>query len=92
MENCDCFFVVVLLCKEYLMDMCNCNEYCKKLCGMFREEDIIYQVYRDVVIFFMKIIEDIINGLDFLYYYGFVYRDLNFLNILVSIFVQVFKK
>lgn len=93
MEVCDCFFVDVLLCDEYLVDMCICNKYCKKLCGMFREENIIDQEYGDVLKFFLKIIEDIVNGLDFLYYNGFVYRDLKLLNILVSIFLfKYFKK
>lgn len=86
MEHCDCSLADVLLCNNHRMDMCECNKHRKKSCGMFKEEDTIGQEYRDALIFFLKTIEDIVNGLDFLHYDGFVHRDLNLSNILVSIF------
>lgn len=84
MEHCDCSLADVLLCNNHRMDMCECNKHRKKSCGMFKEEDTIGQEYRDALIFFLKTIQDIVNGLDFLHYDGFVHRDLNLSNILIK--------
>lgn len=93
MEVCDCSLADVLLCDEHPVDMCTCNKHRKKSCGMFREENTTDQEYGDALKFFLKTIEDIVNGLDFLHYNGFVHRDLKLSNILVSIFLSKhFKK
>lgn len=59
---------------------------------MFKEKDRNVLEFVEVWELFMKMLEDILNGLVYLYDKGFVYRDFKLINILVCIIFFFFYK
>lgn len=82
LEMCDCSLDDVFLCDNHPNGMCQCNSHRRKTCHGFEEKDRYCPDYMEALVFFTKILKDILNGLVYLHTQQFAHRDLKLSNIL----------
>lgn len=76
MEICDCSLADVFLCYEHPTQMCQCNSHRRETCHRFEEKNRNCQDYNESLVFFTRMLKDILDGLVYLHDEGFTHRDL----------------
>lgn len=85
MDKCDCSLADVFLCYQHPTQMCQCNSHRRETCHRFEEKNRNCQDYNDSLVFFTRMLKDILDGLVYLHDEGFTHRDLKLSNMLVGI-------
>lgn len=86
LEICECSLDDVFLCDNHPIEVCQCNYHRRKTCRWFEEKDRNGPDYMEALVFFTKILKDMLIGLVYLHTNGFAHRDLKLSNILVGIY------